>query len=147
MYLDLLYFSDSTIVLKSFQSHQCGSRVSILFLFLFVTICDLLSLPSMASSSPLSEISHVKHFKSFLYQITKKLDGDNLPLWVQQVEPVLRAHKLHRFCVALLLGCHRVSWQKKTVSQAHRIMHSQNGSYKTNSSQLGSSHRFLPPFL
>lgn len=42
----------------------------------------------------------LKPFKSFQYQVTEKLTGDNLPLWLQQIEPVLRAHKLHRYCVS-----------------------------------------------
>lgn len=52
----------------------------------------------MASSS--TNLPSLKPFKSFQYQVSEKLTGDNLPLWLQQVEPVLRAHKLHRFCVS-----------------------------------------------
>lgn len=54
----------------------------------------------MASPVQNSDILTLKAFKAFSYQITAKLDDDNFPVWLQQVEPVLRADKLHRFCVS-----------------------------------------------
>lgn len=36
----------------------------------------------------------------FSYQITAKFNGANLPLWLQQVEPVFPAHQLHCFSVS-----------------------------------------------
>lgn len=36
----------------------------------------------------------------FNYQISEKLNDDNYNVWLQQIESVLRAHRLHRFCAA-----------------------------------------------
>jgi len=35
----------------------------------------------------------------FSHQVAEKLDDTNYLLWKQQVEPVIKSHKLHRFVV------------------------------------------------
>lgn len=64
----------------------------------------------------------LKPFKSFQYQVTEKLTGDNLPLWLQQIEPVLRAHKLHRYCVAPQVP-------PRYIDEQHRIADIENPAY------------------
>ena len=43
--------------------------------------------------------STITPLSSFNYKISVKLDATNYLVWLQQIEPVLRAHRLHRFCV------------------------------------------------
>lgn len=44
-----------------------------------------------------SENSATSEIKEFRHKITEKLHDENFVLWCQQVEPVIKAHHLHRF--------------------------------------------------
>lgn len=52
------------------------------------------------SSPALSSTASSTLFSNFNYKFTEKLDEKNYLAWLQQVEPVLRLHCLHLFCVA-----------------------------------------------
>lgn len=55
---------------------------------------------TLSSPPALSSMASSSLFSTFNYKFTEKLDEKNHLVLLQQVEPVLRVHRLHRFCVA-----------------------------------------------
>lgn len=55
---------------------------------------------TLRNTAPSGGSSSANEVKEFRHKITEKLHDENFVLWKQQIEPVIKAHRLHHFLVS-----------------------------------------------